>query len=51
MNTNTTDRLSMVVPCGIDCGICELITLIEDDALYQTMVQPGIPKEKLPCPG
>jgi hypothetical protein len=52
MNPNTlTDRLSMVAPCGIDCGICELHTLTEDDALYQTMVQRGISKEKLPCPG
>jgi hypothetical protein len=52
MNSNTlTDRLSMVAPCGIDCGICELHTLTVNGALYESLIQRGIPKEKLPCPG
>lgn len=46
-----TDRLSLVAPCGIDCSLCELHTLTEKDVLYQSMIQRGIPKEKLPCPG
>jgi hypothetical protein len=45
------ERLNMVAPCGIDCGICEMHTLTENDSLYLTMIQRGIPKEKLPCPG
>ena len=49
--TNSNNRLSLVAPCGIDCGICELHTLTKNDALYQTMIQRGIAKEKLPCPG
>jgi hypothetical protein len=52
MNPNTiTDRLNMVAPCGIDCGICELHLLSETDELYQSLLLRGIPKEKLPCPG
>lgn len=50
MNTSN-NRLSLVAPCGIDCGICELHMLNENDALYQSMIQRGIPAEKLPCPG
>lgn len=50
-STAINDRLSMVDPCGSDCGICELHTLTENDALYQTMLQRGIPAEKLPCSG
>lgn len=45
------ERLSMVAPCGIDCGICELHLVSETDELYQSLLQRGIPKEKLPCPG
>jgi hypothetical protein len=52
MNLNIlTDRIGMVAPCGIDCGICELHTLTLNDELYQRMIGQGIPKEKLPCPG
>lgn len=45
------ERLSMVAPCGIDCGICELHLVRETDELFQSLVQKGIPGEKLPCPG
>lgn len=46
-----TERLSMVAPCGIDCGICELHTLTKNDELYEQMVQRGISPDLLPCPG
>jgi len=52
MDTNTlNNRISLVAPCGIDCGICELHNLTENDSLYQTLVLRGIAKEKLPCHG
>ncbi len=48
---NLTDRLSMVAPCGIDCGICELHILTKNDEWYERMVQRGISPDRLPCPG
>ncbi|MDP2889396.1 MAG: DUF3795 domain-containing protein [Bacteroidota bacterium] len=52
MERNTiNERLSMVAPCGIDCGICELHLCKDDQNLYNYLLQLGIPKEKLPCPG
>lgn len=52
MELNTiNDRVNMVAPCGIDCGICELQLCKNDKQLYDYLVQKGIPKEKLPCPG
>jgi hypothetical protein len=45
------DRLTLVAPCGIDCGICELHLVKPEDELYQSLVLRGIPEEKLPCPG
>lgn len=45
------ERLSMVAPCGIDCGICELYLCKDDQNLYNYLLQLGIPEEKLPCPG
>jgi hypothetical protein len=52
MESNTiNDRLNMVAPCGIDCGICELYLCKDDEQLYDYLVQKGIPKEKLPCLG
>lgn len=51
-DSNTlTDRLSMVAPCGIDCGICELHLCKDNEQLFNCLVQKGIPKEKLPCQG
>jgi hypothetical protein len=51
MYFNITDRLSLVAPCGIDCGICQLRLLKENDELYRSLMARGIPKEGLPCPG
>lgn len=45
------ERLSMVAPCGIDCGICESYLCKDDQNLYNYLLQLGIPEEKLPCPG
>lgn len=50
-SNNINDRLALVAPCGIDCGICELHLVSETDELYQSLLQRGIAKEKLPCPG
>ena len=47
----TKERLSLVAPCGIDCGICELYVCKDNSQLQNTLVEKGIPKEKLPCPG
>jgi len=47
----TTERLRLAAPCGIDCGNCALNLSGNDPALMERLVQRGIPKEKLPCPG
>lgn len=47
----TNERLDLAAPCGIDCGICELYICKDNAQLLNMMVQKGIPKEKLPCPG
>jgi hypothetical protein len=47
----TQERLQMVAPCGIDCGICELYTCIENSELSDQLIASGIPKEKIPCAG
>lgn len=45
------ERLNLVAPCGIDCGICELYFCKDDAQLLDYLVSNGIPKENLPCPG
>jgi hypothetical protein len=47
----TKERLDLVAPCGIDCGICELHICKNDAQLLNAMIAKGIPKEKLPCKG
>ena len=47
----TSDRLSLVAPCGIDCGICELYTCRENARLFSALTARGIPQEKIPCDG
>jgi len=47
----TEDRLAMVAPCGIDCGICEMHSCEENSPLYNRLIERGIPKESLPCKG
>jgi len=44
-------RLKLLAPCGIDCGICELYTAGDDQQLRDELVLKGIPGDKLPCPG
>jgi len=45
------ERLNLVAPCGIDCGICELFTCRDDVRLFSALTARGIPEEKLPCDG
>jgi hypothetical protein len=45
------DRLVLVAPCGIDCGLCSLNMCKEDPALMERLVSRGIQREKLPCAG
>lgn len=47
----TKDRLNLVAPCGIDCGVCELYMCKDSPQLYDYLLTRGIPKEKLPCKG
>lgn len=48
---NTKERLDLVAPCGIDCGICELYTCKDNPDLMNAMIERGIPKDKIPCAG
>ncbi len=48
---STSERLHLVAACGIDCGNCSLNPCKDDPALMDRLVQRGIPREKLPCPG
>lgn len=45
------ERLGMVAPCGIDCGICELAVCRDNPRMMEVLVSHGIPREKLPCAG
>ena len=45
------ERLNLVAPCGIDCGICELYTCRADARLFSVLTARGIPVEKIPCDG
>ena len=45
------ERLNLVAPCGIDCGICELYTCRADARLFSALTARGIPVEKIPCDG
>jgi hypothetical protein len=47
----TQERLDMVAPCGMDCGICEMHTCEENSPLYDRLIERGIPKESIPCKG
>jgi hypothetical protein len=48
---SANERLNMVAPCGIDCGICELYICKDDSNLYNKLIERGMPKDKLPCAG
>jgi hypothetical protein len=45
------ERLALVAPCGIDCGLCSLHTCKDDPQVLERLVSRGIPREKLPCAG
>jgi hypothetical protein len=45
------ERLTLVAPCGIDCGTCELNICKDNLQLIDIFVSKGIPKEKIPCAG
>ena len=47
----SNERISMVAPCGIDCGICELHICKDNPRLYDQLITRGIPKDKIPCAG
>jgi hypothetical protein len=48
---SVNERLGLVAPCGIDCGVCELNMCKDNPQLLEHMVSRGIPREKLPCKG
>jgi hypothetical protein len=45
------ERLNMVAPCGIDCGICELYTCKDDAGLFNKLIEKGFTKDMIPCNG
>jgi len=47
----TQERLDLVAPCGIDCGICELYTCKDNAQLFDQLVAKGISKDIIPCNG
>ena len=47
----TDERLTLVAPCGIDCGICELYTCRDNVRLFSSLTLRGMPEEKIPCDG
>ena len=46
-----SERTTLVAPCGIDCGICELYTCRSNVRLFSALTLRGIPGEKIPCEG
>jgi len=45
------NRKSLIAPCGLDCGICELYLSREDEQLREALISKGIPEAVLPCDG
>lgn len=45
------ERMDLVAPCGMDCGICELYTCRTNVRLFSALTLRGIPEEKIPCEG
>ena len=45
------ERIELVAPCGLDCGICELHICKDNPELFSQLISQGIPKDKLPCMG
>ena len=44
-------RTTLVAPCGIDCGVCELNMCKDNPPLREALIAKGIPREILPCSG
>lgn len=44
-------RMKLLAPCGLDCGICELYLCKDDPQLQDQLVSKGVPADKIPCPG
>jgi len=47
----TSERINLVAPCGIDCGLCELYICRDNLSLRAYLVSRGIPDASLPCAG
>ena len=45
------ERMKLVAPCGIDCGICEMYTCKDNPQMLEYFISKGYPKEALPCKG
>ena len=48
---NTASDITMVAPCGINCGDCECHKAKDNPSLMDYLVGRGIKKEVLPCSG
>lgn len=48
---STPERVRLVAPCGIDCGICELYICKDNQQLMEYLLSKGISRAKLPCVG
>lgn len=47
----SNERVTLVAPCGIDCGTCELYMCKDNPQLRAYLISKGIPEAKLPCAG
>lgn len=45
------ERMRLVAPCGIDCGICEMHTCKDNPQMLEYFISKGYSKEVLPCKG
>jgi hypothetical protein len=48
---NSPERIRMIAPCGIDCGVCEMHMCGDNPHLHEYFISKGYPKEKIPCSG
>ncbi len=48
---NKQERVKLVAPCGIDCGICELYLSRNNPQIKDYLLSRGMPEEKIPCDG
>lgn len=47
----TEERKSLIAPCGIDCGVCEVYLCRDNDELKSNLLSRGISADKVPCNG